>query len=317
MHCVSHSLLFETIHYTTTPNTGGFLSFFLVFFVNQANARFTSMFQESMNCIKRIYDVASIVATAFPKPHAHRIVRYMNAAHALGYAGLSSTYSYKHFIETSNQKYSLLTKAELFLVQDILEQSATSIPGAAFGPDAMQEVAEWCMKDVDLAYRTGIIEVKDFAALRDKVLALRGSMNTLYEYNDQPILFFYVHFTCLLSALYLPLFAISNAYKAGAGSERHWSADLLAGLIVLVQCVFVIGLRMLARKMVDPFGSDLEDLSVLRYVKTAWQRSNRLLATRFPGKVDVEVEEQMVRSRKETIGQPWKSSMAFAASTSS
>ena len=126
----------------------------------------------------------------------------------------------------------------------------------------------------------------------------------LYDFTDQPI-----HFLCLLSALYLPLFAVSNAYKAGAGDEVHWSADVLSGLIVLMQTIFVIGLRMLGRKMVDPYGDDLEDLSVLRFVKTAWLRSNRILVTRFPGEVSPELEEQLERQKKASLGEPWQLSL--------
>ena len=291
---------------------GGFLSFFLVFFVNQSQSRFQEMFKESMNCIKRIYDVSSTVATAFPKPQALRILRYMNAAHAIGYAGLSPThYSRGHFFGTVNNMYSLLTDQELETINEMHTAPAIG------GPDAFHELVEWCMMDVDLAYKNKLIEVKDFAALREKIMAFRGSMNTLYEYSDQPILFFYIHFLCLLSALYLPLFAVSNAYKAGSGDERHWSADVLSGLIVLVQAFFVIGLRMLGRKMVEPFGDDLEDLSVLRYVKTAWQRSNRILATRFPSDVSSELEERMVQKRKEKIGEPWQSSLMVSSSSRS
>jgi len=60
---------------------------------------------------------------------------------------------------------------------------------------------------------------------------------------------------------------------------------------------------------VDPYGDDLEDLSVLRFVKTAWLRSNRILATRFPGEVSPELEEQLERQKKASLGEPWQSSL--------
>ena len=43
--------------------------------------------------------------------------------------------------------------------------------------------------------------------------------------------------------------------------------DCLSGVIVLVQCIFVIGLRTLGTNMIDPYGEDLEDLSVITYVE--------------------------------------------------
>lgn len=288
----------NTLGHLNIDVLGGFLSFFLVLFVNQSQARFQEMFKESMNCIKRCYDIAGTVATSFPKERAQRIVRYINAAHAAGYVGLNETYSRRHFFSNINASFALLSADEMARLSEM---------DMDHGPDACHELVEWCMNDVQLAYDNKLIEVKDYIGLREKMLALRGSMNTLYEYNDQPIHFFYIHFLCLLSALYLPLFAVSNAYKAGAGDEVHLWADILSGLIVLVQSIFVIGLRMLGRKLVDPYGDDLEDLSVLRYVKTAWQRSNRILAARCPSDVSPQVEDEMDK-RKESIGKAWESS---------
>ena len=45
------------------------------------------------------------------------------------------------------------------------------------------------------------------------------AMDGMYDYTDQPPHFFYIHFLVLLSALYLPLFAIDTAYAAGWGEE--------------------------------------------------------------------------------------------------
>lgn len=43
--------------------------------------------------------------------------------------------------------------------------------------------------------------------------------------------------------------------------------DILNGVIVFLQCIFVVGLRSLGTKMIDPYGDDLEDLSVILYVE--------------------------------------------------
>jgi len=270
---------------------GGFLSFFLVLFVNQANGRFQDMYKESMNACKRIYDVAGNVTTALPPHQARRMVRYLNAAHAAGYVGLGQAYSKKHFFQNINAKYALLTVSEANLLNDSVDMDA--------GPEACHQLVEWCMKDVDSAYEAKLLEVKDFVNIREKLLAMRSSIDTLYDYADQPIHFFYIHFLILLSTLYLPLFAASNAYKAGAGDTMHWSADVLSGLIVALQCIFVIGLRMLGRKMVDPYGDDYEDLSVLRYVQTAWKRSQLILDTKFPGAVEPQTEDKLQSQHQE------------------
>jgi hypothetical protein len=44
--------------------------------------------------------------------------------------------------------------------------------------------------------------------------------------------------------------------------------DIVNGIVVLLQCIFVVGLRSLGTKMIDPYGEDLEDLSVILYVES-------------------------------------------------
>ena len=53
--------------------------------------------------------------------------------------------------------------------------------------------------------------------------------------------------------------------------------DCLSGVIVLVQCIFVIGLRTLGTNMIDPYGEDLEDLSVITYVENTLKTCNTII----------------------------------------
>ena len=99
-------------------------------------------------------------------------------------------------------------------------------------------------------------------------------------YCDQPPHFFYVHFLCWLSAIYLPIFAIDNAYAAGTGDGSVWEIEVLNLVIVFLQCVFVIGLRSLGQKMVDPFGHDYEDLSVLTYIESTLHNCRIITSTK-------------------------------------
>lgn len=58
---------------------GVFLSFFLVLFVNDANATVEKIYGLSMQCKARILDVAALAKTTLPRGNALRLVRYMNA----------------------------------------------------------------------------------------------------------------------------------------------------------------------------------------------------------------------------------------------
>ena len=74
---------------TDTTTIGAFLTFFLVFHAHDAVMSFSTLYQASMDCEERIYDIATIAAAYLPRERAMRLVRYMNAAHIAGYVGLS------------------------------------------------------------------------------------------------------------------------------------------------------------------------------------------------------------------------------------
>lgn len=277
---------------------GGFLSFFLVLFVNQANTRFSGMYHESMACTERIEDVACIVSAYLPKANANRLVRYLNAAHAAAYVGLASdTYSTRSFFLELNTTYKFLTEKEMKRVAEI---------GMEQGAESMRELLMWAIKEVHVVQEAKIIDARMSGEIRDKIQKFRCSMSSLYHGKDQPIHFFYIHFLCLLTAFYLPLFAIATAYGVGGGEGEgfRWMSEILSFLIVFIQAVFVIGLRLLGQVMVDPYGDDLEDLSVMHYVEHTWKSSNRILSVRFPDDVDPSAEEENIKTRAQ-LGGAW------------
>lgn len=58
---------------------GAFLSFFLVFFVNQSYNRYETLYGFSMSCEGRTFDVASICRATLPRANGLRLIRFMNA----------------------------------------------------------------------------------------------------------------------------------------------------------------------------------------------------------------------------------------------
>lgn len=286
---------------------GGFLSFFLVLFVNQSNSRFHESYKQTTECTRRIGDTAGLAATTLPKAHAVRLVRYLNAAHVAGYVGLSHTYTKRTFFDELNRTLGLLTADEMAHI----ERCDMDHRG-----DCFREIVNWALMEVQVAEKGSnattsaeaatppLIDGRLAGMFREKILAFRSAMDNIYDYNDQPIHFFYIHFLCLLTSVYVPIFAISSAYSAGIGNETHWSTDILSGVIVLMQAIFVIGLRLLGQKMMDPFGDDVEDLSVLKYVRDAWKTSNRMLSTHFPAPVSPTTEEG-IQYMSSSLGHPW------------
>lgn len=58
---------------------GGFLSFFLIFYVNTAYKRFDDLYRSSMACEGRIYGAAALARSSLPRAQGLRLIRYMNA----------------------------------------------------------------------------------------------------------------------------------------------------------------------------------------------------------------------------------------------
>jgi predicted membrane chloride channel (bestrophin family) len=146
----------------------------------------------------------------------------------------------------------------------------------------MKELVTWCNKDIAQFRKDGHIDTYQEKFLHSKVLDFRAAMDGMYDYTDQPPHFFYIHFLVLLSALYLPLFAIDTAYAAGWGADKSIGLDILQGVIVFLQCIFVVGLRSLGTKMIDPYGDDLEDLSVINYVEGTLEICGTILGAKQP-----------------------------------
>jgi len=252
-----------------------------------------------MACKGRIFDAATIAVTVLPKAQATRLVRYMNAAHAAGYVGLSTTYPSGSFFRHMNESLGLLTESELARMKEIDLDA---------GGSCNRELIAWCMKDIATAQAKGQLDKELANELRHQILQLRAKIGQLYNAKDLPIPFFYLHFISLLAALYLPLFAVTSGIKAGTGQEVYWVADVVGGLVVFLQSIFVIGLRILGQKISDPYGDDLVDLSVIHYVTFTWTQSNRVLMSHFPeAEASEDVENELIRKRK-FIGAAWEES---------
>ena len=223
-------------------------------------------------------DVAGLAKAQLPYEVADGLVRHFNAAQIAGYVGLNaigqgSPYNMSNFFENYNKQYQLLTNGEMeTLSKHDMDNSAL----------CMKELVTWCQQDVAKAREDGHIDSIQEALMQEKILDFRAAMDGMYDYTDQPPHFFYIHFLVLLSALYLPLFAIDTAYGAGWGDYKSIAMDILQGTIVFLQCIFVCGLRSLGTKMIDPYGDDLEDLSVINYVEATLEISRTIMNAKQP-----------------------------------
>eukprot|EP00586_Coscinodiscus_wailesii_P001510 CAMPEP_0172483272 /NCGR_PEP_ID=MMETSP1066-20121228/10188_1 /TAXON_ID=671091 /ORGANISM="Coscinodiscus wailesii, Strain CCMP2513" /LENGTH=297 /DNA_ID=CAMNT_0013247031 /DNA_START=382 /DNA_END=1275 /DNA_ORIENTATION=- len=250
-----------------------------------------------MGCKGRILDVAMMARARLTKETGCRIIRYMNAAHVAAFVGLSDTYTSSNLFAPLNKEKNFLTEQE---TQRIVEIGPDSGSSAAF------ELLAWAMMEVELALKDEQIDPRHASQFRDNVLEMRASIGAIYDFKDQPIPFFYIHFLCLLTAFYLPLYSLNSALDLGSESDAHWAKDLLSCLVVLLQAIFIVGLRVLGQKLSDPFGTDLVDLSVMHYCAFTWKLSNRLLLSHAPsGDYKSFIEWQLMNRNKKAIGEAW------------
>lgn len=201
---------------------GTFLSFFLVFFVNNSNKRFDDQYNLSMAAKGRILDIASIARGTLPKERALRIVRYLNASHVTAYCGLSDAYSKANLFDEMLSQTKFLTPAQ---------EARIKACNMDAGGSCYRELVCWAQLEVTDAAKAGLIDARTAVMYRDKLLDFQAALSGLYNFADQPISFFYVHFISLLSAIYLPLFSVSTAFEAGTGATVYWTADLVNGLM--------------------------------------------------------------------------------------
>jgi predicted membrane chloride channel (bestrophin family) len=274
---------------------GGFITFFLTIYVNNSYARYFKQYNSCMSAKGRIFDVATLGKAYLSKTKAGRIVRYMNAANVAGYVGLSDHYNYNNFFLNLNEELGLLTSKELSRMNDMDIDKGSS---------CYRELLVWALREVKESHANGEIDDKLAFEFRDHILRFRAAFGSIFDDADLPIPFFFVHFICLLATLYLPLFAVVSAYKTGEGQNISFLADVVIGLVVVLQAVFVNGLRLLGQKMHDPFGDDITDLSVMFYITFTWTMSNRILES---AAVDTsEEEEEMLKASRVSLGSAWE-----------
>jgi len=281
---------------------GGFLLFFLVFYVNQNHHRYFELHQDSMTMMGRVNDMATLVKAILPMERARRINRHMNAAHVAMYTGLSSTYEKDNFFDPLEARFALLTDEELYRVVEEIDVDNS-------GPKAAYEIITWIMCDIRDAQINSFIDTNEAMQLREQLLMFRSTIAKVFVTTTLPIPFFYVHFLSMLTAVYLPLFAVVVAFETGEVDEMNEQgivvAELVSGLVVFLQALFVIGLRILGQQLSDPYGGDLIDLQIARYVNMILNGSNQILAAKRlqPPSVETELRLQLKMS---SLGQAFE-----------
>jgi len=280
---------------------GGFFSFALVFYASQSYSRYTTQYFASMSCEGRIFDSVTLAQATLPQTSCLRLLRYMNAAHVLAYIGLSSSYSVENLLDDWQKQYHLLTATE----ESRLKQFKLNHGGTAY-----REVLTWCVDLIEKEYKAGFITDMRCQQLQNQVLVLRDSIKTLYDFNDQPLPFFYVHLAYILVFFYLPLFTYAVAIDTTAKTDVDTYPEVIGCIIVLTNSLFMIGLINIGKKLQEPYGHDVEDLSVIHYLTFTLKMSRRIVARKIPPPTTAQEEEDM-NNRRPELGMSYDGSFKF------
>lgn len=211
------------------------------------------------------------------------------------YVGLSEAYDFEKYFEEANKMYQVLIPSEVDRFVEI---------GMGRGNASYQELLAWCCTQVANVQKKGMVDYLTANQMRDSLFQLRGKAAQIYDTVALPIPFFYYHFLCVLSIMYLPLFAIQMGLNAGTNVEENysWFSDFIFGLIVILQASFVIGLRVLAQKLCNPFGHDVEHFTVMAFIHTVWRCSHRMLAAQAPENDASLTVEKILTKKRKSIG---------------
>jgi len=201
--------------------------------------------------------------------------RLVNAAHLLAYVGLGDAYNEENLFDPFNNLYRLLTKDEVERVKQI----------NLGGGNAYREVIAWAMSSLKQESIDGTLTNKQMKAFSAQLLNMRGQLARLFHYTDLPVPFSYVHAINFQTFLFLPLYAHSLAYSYNRNysSGKPFPAvlvlsdSMIQSLYLFWYILAMLSLRTLAQRLQDPFGHNLEDLSVLQFVRMGIIGSSKLM----------------------------------------
>ena len=275
-------------------SVASFLGFFLVFYCVQNNTRYMAQYDHAMKAKGAIFAIASLARAKLNRSSGLKIVRYLNASYAAAFVGLSDAYTFKTYFLEVNRTFILLTSEEVGRIRDCDMEA---------GGSAYRELLQWVQVEIAKIHEDKRIDDQTARLMHNYVIDVQSHLSALFNYKDQPLIFFYIHLVVFITVLYLPLNSIEIASRMSADS--HWISDVLGAFLVCLNNMFVSGLRELGKKLSDPFGLDYEDLSVMHYVAFTWRESARILGARpCERSTNDQIEEDIVRNRT-SIGSAW------------
>jgi predicted membrane chloride channel (bestrophin family) len=260
---------------------GGFISFLLVFFIKECYGRYMDQFSRLASVCGRVFDVGCMGSACMPKPRIQCLLRYMCVTMMVGVTAMSDTYNTGNLLFPVIDQYKLLSEEEKEFLQSL---DVDNNGGVAF-----KAMCLWCMRVISEARKANEISDMEKSNFDNQILRFRATFGDLFDYREVTVPFIYVNWVQIMNIIYCPLFA-----GAVAISSNGLDAEEVGILVVVLNNLFINGLYMLARIFQDPFGSDMEDLSVVDCVLGCVKASYNFINAPNPGDVADQEENELL-----------------------
>jgi hypothetical protein len=251
------------------------ITFMIIFYVGYCYSRYTSQFQDVEDMMHSVQQACVLGRVCFRDPDdVHRLWRLLNLLHLSSYTGLSPSYTEQNFFLPLCKRHDLLPKDD---VQKSSEESAFESISHGDGGAACNQFLVWSL---DIVHREATatntrISPPMHAQLSAQILQVGESSKRLHAYTYQVLPYIYTHLVSLMASLSM----LFNAFVKGCYFDKE--ASYTFGLILpfcsmIVTALAVFGLLEVGDTILDPFGSDPEDFTVLHFIE--WTISSSLSA---------------------------------------
>jgi predicted membrane chloride channel (bestrophin family) len=167
------------------------------------------------------------------------------------------------------------------------------------GSTALAVVLSWTLNDVENDFKKGNLSDQERVSIITSILDLRSRISLLHRFVAQPIPFSYVLLMQVSISAFVPLFAatVAISYPKKYPPEFFVSDSIIEYLTVLLFSAIIIGLKWLAYRLQDPFGTDAEDLPILSFVLSSLTGDIQVLSTDRPTPCSEDVERGLCEKR--------------------
>ena len=262
---------------------GGYIGFAALFLNNQAYNRYFESYFACCACQGRIFDAVTLASASLRPEAAAVVARYCCAAFLAGFVGLSPEHYSADVLASFVTKHDLLTTAEW--------DALVAAGGFEGTGDRYRALIAWALRLVANERDAGRCDGGDAWLLNSLLLQLRAKLADNYDLIDRPPPFVYVHLVCVLTEIFVPVFAFALTRISQGTITDH----VLAVAAIVVTNFFFLAINITTKKLADPYGHDLDDIHILSLCKVMPGACARILETSPPPR-SAETTTTFVRS---------------------